>query len=230
MCFKRFFADASHQLRTPLTSIIGFTELLMRGAINDQETMQRVLKRLKSESDRMASLINSLITLARLNDMQLKRESVDLISLSSDAIKQVRSRANDDRALSLTIATQDRFDLQADRERLKQLLFILLDNALKYGRPAPDGAVVLKLERHEQTIIIRVIDNGPGIESEDFKHIFDTFYRGRAVNSSTIIGSGLGLTIASTIVQAHNGTISANSQPGGGTEFKVVLPLAQGQI
>src|SRR5437016_10390438 len=122
--FRRFFSDASHQLRTPLTSIRGFTELLMRGAKDDAEMSERILTRMKHENERMTNLINDLLTLARLHDKRpLKLKYIDLIELAIESIEQTRAHANDDRQISLDIATNTRLGLQADRERIKQLLF-----------------------------------------------------------------------------------------------------------
>ncbi|SRR5579883_1363895 len=225
--FQRFFSDASHQLRTPLTSIRGFTELLLRGARDEPETAQRILTRMKNEGERMTNLINDLLTLSRLDDKHpLKLQYIDLLELAVESIEQTRARANDERKIQLTIATQERLGLKADKERIKQLLFILLDNALKYGRPAPDGVITLQLDRQQGMIVITVQDNGEGIARDDLGHIFEAFYRGRhrAVGSSTAIGAGLGLTIAARIAHTHNGDISVYSEPGKGTEFKVTLP------
>lgn len=226
--FHRFFSDASHQLRTPLTSIRGFTELLMRGAKDDPETAQRILSRMKNEAERMTNLINDLLTLSRLDDRHpLKLKYIDLVELAVEGIEQTRKRANDDRKISLVLATEERLGLQADQDRMKQLLFILLDNALKYGRPDTDGIITLKLDKQYSHVIIQVLDNGEGIAQEDLEHIFDAFYRGRhrsSPSSSITVGTGLGLTIASAITRAHNGTITVCSDPDSGTEFKVTLP------
>ncbi|GHO89889.1 hypothetical protein KSZ_78950 [Dictyobacter formicarum] len=228
--FRQFFSDASHQLRTPLTSIRGFTELLMRGAKDDPETSQRILKRMKNESERMTLLINDLLTLARLDDTHpLKLQYIDMIDMAVQSIEQTKSRASDEHKIRLQLISSDKLGVQADKERIKQLLFILLDNALKYGRPAPQGEITLKLDKQQGQVMISVIDNGEGIASEDLEHIFEEFYRGRHRSSANtiapIIGTGLGLTIASAIVRAHNGAITACSEPGN-TEFKVLLPCA----
>lgn len=227
--FRRFFSDASHQLRTPLTSLRGFTEILLRGVNKDDpEAMQRVLQRMRSEAERMTRLINDLLTLARLDDTRaLKIQYTDLVELGQERIEQAKLLANDSRTITLVVNTEGGLAVQADRERLKHLLFLLLDNALKYGRPAPDGIITLELERRNEEAIIRVIDNGEGIVEEELKHIFDAFYRGshrHAVISNT--GSGLGLAIASSIVRVHNGSITATSKPEEGTTFTVVLPSA----
>ncbi len=227
--FHQFFSDASHQLRTPLTSIRGFTDLLIRGAKDDPETSQRLLKRMKNESERMTLLINDLLTLARLDDTHpMKMQYIDLIDLVVENIEQTKARANDERPIRLQLAASDKLGVQANRERMKQLLFILLDNALKYGRPAPDGQITLKLAKQQDQVTLSVIDNGDGIANDDLGHIFEAFYRGRhrsSSNSTSIIGTGLGLTIASSIVRAHNGAITVDSEFGN-TEFKVLLPSA----
>ncbi len=231
--FTRFFTDASHQLRTPLTSIRGFTEVLMRGAKDDPDTAQRVLKRMKNEAERMTALINDMLTVARLDDTQLlKKQYVDLVEITNDSIEHIKTRANAERTILLDINTQETYGLQADKERLKQLLFILLDNALKYGRQAPDGQITLQLSKQGNLAIIQVIDNGEGITSKDMEHIFDAFYRGMPRTSSPIngappVGVGLGLTIAAAIVRAHDGTITAISEPGKGSTFSVALPCLE---
>jgi two-component system OmpR family sensor kinase len=223
---QRFFSDASHQLRTPLTSICGFTELLMRGAKDDAEISARILERMKNENERMTHLINDLLTLARLDNKNLlKLQYIDLIEIATESLEQTRARVNDDRQISLDIGTNARLGLQADRERIKQLLFILLDNALKYGQSGPNGTVTLQLNKQDGEVTMLVKDNGTGIASEDLEHIFDAFYRGRHHALVTpSVGTGLGLTIASAIVRAHNGTLTACSSAEQGTEFKVILP------
>jgi two-component system OmpR family sensor kinase len=226
--FRRFVSDASHQLRTPLTSIRGFTELLLRGLKDDAEMVPRILKRMKGETERMTNLIADLLTIARLDDAHpLRLKYCDLVELAVTSVEQTRSRANDERKISLIVAVNERLGFQGDRERMKQLLFILLDNALKYGRPAPDGTITVKLDKRSGQVEIMVIDNGEGIAREDVEHIFDAFYRGRHRSTPAItVGSGLGLTIASAITRAHNGVITVYSEPGKGTEFKVTLPSA----
>lgn len=226
--FQRFFSDASHQLRTPLTSIRGFTEVLMRGAKDDPDTAQRVLKRMRNEAERMTMLLNDMLTLARLNDSQpLKLQYIDLVDLARDGVEQARVQANDERTITFTSSSLSTLGIQADKERIKQLIFILLDNAIKHGRPAPDGCVDLQLTKENDTAIIRVIDNGEGIAKEDLDHIFDSYYRVQRRQPSSLngnVGAGLGLTIASAIVSAHKGTITVQSELHKGTEFTVVLP------
>ena len=234
--FRRFFSDASHQLRTPLTSLRGFTEVLMRGAKDDPEMSARVLKLMKSEAERMTFLINDLLTMARLDDSRpSKKEYIDLLAVATEEIQKTRLRSKDSRPIALSILTEQRLGLKGDPERIQQLFFVLLDNAIKYGRPAPEGSITIQLDREGNNSIVRVIDNGQGIASNDLAHIFDAFYRGQQKRStstseppaSPVIGTGLGLTIAVAVVRAHNGTISVYSEPGKGTTFTVKLPCAE---
>lgn len=226
--FRRFFTDASHQLRTPLTSLRGFTEVLMRVGHDEPETMQRVLKRMKSEAERMTLLINDLLMLARLDDTRLfKTQYTDLVELANERIGQIKLKATDDRVISLVLSTEKELGVQGDRERLKQLLFILLDNALKYGQSAPDGSITLQLDRQNGHAIVRVINNGEGIAAEDISHIFEAFYRGKyRTTTQTVMGAGLGLTIAERIVHLHKGLITVASSEAEGTVFTVTLPCA----
>ncbi len=227
--FRRFFSDASHQLRTPLTSLRGFTEVLLRGAKDDPETASRILKMMKGEAERMTLLINDLLTLARLDSSHpVKLHYVDIVAIAKEELEKTRLRANDERTISLSLLTQQPLGVQGDAERLKQLLFVLLDNALKYGRTAPDGLIKLQLDCKDGFVLISVIDNGEGISENDLSHVFDAFYRGQHTTSTqsgtNSTGTGLGLTIASAVVRAHQGTISVYSEPDQGTTFLVSLP------
>ena len=233
--FRRFFSDASHQLRTPLTSLRGFTEVLMRGAKDDPEMSLRVLKLMKGEAERMTFLINDLLTMARLDDSRpIKKEYIDLLAIAAEEIEKTRIHSKDNRPITLSILTEQRLGLKGDPESIHQLFFVLLDNAIKYGRPAPEGTITVQLDREGDNSIVRVIDNGEGIASNDLAHIFDAFYRGQHKHSSIangtptspIIGTGLGLTIAVAVVRTHHGTISVYSEPGEGTTFTVKLPCA----
>jgi two-component system OmpR family sensor kinase len=183
---------------------------------------------MKSEAERMTYLINNFLTLARLDDRTpLKTHYVDLIALATERIEQIKTVTSDGPMISLEIKTNESLGVQADEERLKQLLFILLDNAVKYARPAPDGKITLQLDRQHEYAIIEVIDNGEGIAEDDLVHIFDSFYRGRYRKSSNgTTGAGLGLAIAQAIVRAHHGSISVQSELNKGTVFKVELPSA----
>ena len=228
--FRRFISDASHQLRTPLTSIRGFTEVLMRGAKDDPETALRVLKLIKSEAERMTRLINDLLLLARLDEAQnLEKQVIDLVSLALEGVERAKELATDGRKIGIYFSTHERLNIQANADQLKQVLHILFDNAIKYGRPAPDGWIRLQLDCQDGYAIIQVIDNGKGIHPDDLPYIFERFYRGEHMSTyaspwKVPQGTGLGLSIARAIALAHEGTITVASTPEIETIFTVKIP------
>ena len=228
--FRRFISDASHQLRTPLTSIRGFTEVLMRGAKDDPETALRVLKLIKSEAERMTRLINDLLLLARLDEAQnLEKQVIDLVNLALEGVERAKELATDGRKIGIYFSTHERLNIQANADQLKQVLHILFDNAIKYGRPAPDGWIRLQLDCQDGYAIIQVIDNGKGIHPDDLPYIFERFYRGEHMSTyaspwKVPQGTGLGLSIARAIALAHEGTITVASTPEKETIFTVKIP------
>jgi signal transduction histidine kinase len=254
---RQFIADASHELRTPLTAIRGYSDVLLRGAAKDDPAAaEQVLLATRREAERMSRLLNDLLTLARLDEGRpLERQPIDLIALAGEAVDQARMLAGQ-RDVALTTDGGGRLILPVDPDRLKQVLLILLDNALKYGRPEPEGWVRVRVGRSDRAAVVSVTDNGRGIDPEDLPHIFDRFYRGeraarqRRITGSQVAsrpaepparpadeshgandassrgptGSGLGLSIARAIVQAHSGTLTVESTLGLGTTFTVALP------
>jgi len=231
---RRFVSNASHQLRTPLTSLRGFTEVLMHAAKDSPEAAQRVLKLMKNETERMTRLVNDMLTLARLDEGSLlqRDQQVDLVAIAIEGVEEAKVLDGDERRVSLELATEERLVLRGDTDRLKQVLFILVDNALKYSRPAPEGWILLRLDKQDDSAIMQVIDNGRGIAPEDLPHIFERFYRGEHSfdtserDKATPVGGGLGLAIAKGIVDAHEGDIAVRSEINKGTVFMVTLPCA----
>lgn len=252
---RMFIADASHELRTPLTAIRGYLDLLNIGAIDDPATARSSLQAARNEADRMSRLLNDLLTLARLDiGRPVQREPLDIVALAGEAVDQARILAGE-RSVTLQTDGHGPLMVRGDHDRLKQVLLALLDNALKYGRPAPEGWVHVHVGRNAQEAFIAIEDNGRGIASEDLAHIFDRFYRGeRAERKRRVVaaraaqqsadfgatippapdqntpivassGSGLGLAIARAIVRAHGGEIRVQSQPNVGTVFTIRLPL-----
>nr|HET6903363.1 HAMP domain-containing sensor histidine kinase [Ktedonobacteraceae bacterium] len=230
--FRRLFSDASHQLRTPLTSLRGFTEILLRGAKDDPETSQRILKLMKNEAERMTRLVNDLLMLTRLDDStELETELIDLVDVAIEGVEHARVLATDGREVTIYFATQERLGVRANGDRLKQVIHILCDNAIKYGRPAPDGWIRLRLDQQNGHAVVQVIDNGKGVHPDDLPKVFDRFYRGEHMpiydpSAALPPGTGLGLSIAQAIVYAHQGQITVTSSPDVETIFTVRLPCA----
>jgi signal transduction histidine kinase len=228
---RRFVSDASHELRTPITSLRGFTEVLIRGAKDDPATAQRVLNLMKNEAERMTDLVNDLLTLARLDEGQFPEpEDLDLIDVAVAALQQIRKQASPDCKLRLELTTHERLRIRASGEQIKQMLLILLDNAVKYGCAGEQKKVLLLLDKKSQRALIQVIDYGAGIVPEDLPHVFDRFYRGQNAHNSArtpVPGTGLGLPIAMAIAQAYTGTLTVCSEPNQETIFTASFPCIE---
>lgn len=238
---KRFVADASHELRAPVTSIRCNLDLLARISDLPAEEKAAVLTDARLEAERMGRLVNNLLTLARADEIASTREEkrsaiaaisaasgklalVDLDTLLLEVFRQYRETGQQDRPrLLLQHITPARIYGQPDQ--LKQVIVALVDNALKYT-PAR-GTVELALTIEQQSAILKVSDTGIGIAAEDLPHIFERFYRASHANPHEPGGSGLGLAIAWSITQEHHGHIDVDSTPGQGSTFLVHLPCAR---
>ena len=226
--FRRLFSDASHQLRTPLTSLRGFTEVLIRNPNNDVETRQRVLRLMKIEAERMTRLVNDLLMLSRLDgDDPVQTQMIDLVDIAVESVEQTKVLTTDGRKISLFLMTNEHLNVQANPDKIKQALHILLENSLNYGRPAPEGWIHLCIDKQNGDALLQVIDNGKGIDERDLPYIFDRFYRGKYMPTYDAIppqGAGLGLSIAQAILHAHHGEIIVRSEPDKETVFTLRIP------
>ncbi|MCI0489726.1 MAG: ATP-binding protein [Blastocatellia bacterium] len=222
---RRFTADASHELKTPLAILRGDIEVALRRDREPEEYI-RVLSSSLEEIARLTKLTDDLLTLARSDagEQMLELEPLELDELASEAHSYLQPLASSlNVALDYEPSASPVF-VEGDRKRLKQLLVNLLDNAIKYT-PA-GGSVRLKLAVEDSSVIIEVSDTGRGIPVSALPHIFDRFYRQSDPMDSRVTGFGLGLAISKWIVEAHGGTIEALSEPGQGSRFSVRLPLA----
>lgn len=218
---RRFVADASHELRTPLTTIRGNVDLLRRMGVTDVSTQAEALADIAGEAERMSRMINDLLTLARADaGQEVKREPLQIAGLLQEVARQaplLGQAAFTATGLEALVGRQ----VMGNRDYLKQLFFILLDNAFKYT-PA-GGRVDLVISVEAGNLVVRVRDTGSGIDPGDLEHIFDRFYRADATRSDG--GTGLGLAIARWIVEQHQGEIKVASRVGEGSTFTVILPL-----
>ena len=220
---QRFVADVSHELRTPLTAIRGNLDLLKRYGM-DEMSMEAV----ESETDRMARMVNDLLLLARADygGLTLDVEPLDLDTIVIEAHQQTQVLVKD-RDLTVTLQRFEPVRISGNADRMKQLLLNLLSNAIKF---TPNGGrIMLSLYAENQQAVLQVQDTGIGMSEDDLKHIFDRFYqadlsRVRGVQNAE--SSGLGLSIVKWIVEAHNGTITVESELEKGTTFTVRFPMA----
>ncbi|MBI4336318.1 MAG: HAMP domain-containing histidine kinase [Chloroflexi bacterium] len=219
---QRFTADASHELRAPLTAIRGNLDLLDRIRDMPEGERREALAQVRREVERLSRLVNDLLALARADAGQaLVIRQVELDALLVDAHRQARSIA---KGVSVRLGHLEPALVQGDEDRLKELLVILLDNALRY---TPEGgSVTLSLNHEPPWVTVCVEDTGIGIEQKDLPHIFDRFWRADRARSRDSGGTGLGLAIAKWIVEQHGGEVLVASGPGQGTRFSVRLPAA----
>lgn len=219
---QRFVSDASHEIRTPLAVIQSRTDLLFQEPNATIEEKAVDISIISKEVRRLNKLVNSLLTLTRSdsNQMELKKESFFLDKLVSVIMEQYEDIAAFQEK-KITCYIPDQVAFLGDQERIHQLLVILIDNALKFT--SEGGEIRLSCVKNAASIVLAVEDNGIGISKEDIPKIFDRFYqveRSREANE----GSGLGLSIAKWIVEAHQGTIKVTSEPNKKTRFEVIFP------
>jgi heavy metal sensor kinase len=220
---RRFVADASHELRTPVTVVRSMTEVALSQPGSSEDYMG-VLREVNAEAERLGRLINDLLALARADERQAQFEvdSVRLDLLAIDTVESLESLAIE-RDITLSFQTAEPVTVRGDAARLIQVIISLVDNALTYTNAG--GRVTVSVEIHDATAYLIVSDTGIGIAQEDIGHIFERFYRADPARSRAAGGCGLGLALVEWIVHAHRGKVTVESQVGRGSTFTVVLPL-----
>ncbi len=221
---KDFVANVSHELRTPVASIKGYAETLLDGAIKDKKNAEDFLKIILSDADRLASLINDLLELSRIESgkMQLSIKDCPVKPVCDQVFNLVKKQA-EIKSLSLSLELPEKLSpVRADQEKFAQVLLNLIDNAIKYTLPG--GSIRLSAEETKEEVKITVADTGIGIPQEDLSRIFERFYRVDKARSRELGGTGLGLSIVKHIVQAHGGSISVESELEKGSSFSLFLP------
>jgi two-component system, OmpR family, sensor kinase len=220
---RRFVADASPELRTPLTSIRGFAELYRQGAVSEPAELDRAMRRVEDEAARMGLLVEDLLLLARLDQQRpLQREPVDLLDLARDAVHDA-SVIDPQRSVMLEVMGGAPPVVIGDDARLRQVFGNLVSNALTH---TPAGTpVVVRVGTVGAEAVVEVVDRGPGLSAEQAARAFERFYRADASRTRAHGGSGLGLSIVAALVAAHGGRVDLDTSPGAGATFRVRLPL-----
>ncbi|WP_160726089.1 sensor histidine kinase [Bacillus sp. USDA818B3_A] len=215
----QFVSDASHELKTPLTVIKSYANLLRRQGIENKDIAEEAIHAIHTEATRIQKMTDTFLDLANLeNENVLEINKIDLVSLSENTIKQLKEVHK--RELLLRFKKKP-ITIYADELKIKQVMIILIDNAIKYS----NEKIEVLLDKQEHHAMIQIIDNGIGIPENELDHIFERFYRVDKARSRETGGSGLGLHIAKRIIKLHKGDIKIISKEGLGTTVELVLPI-----
>jgi two-component system OmpR family sensor kinase len=217
---RQFVADASHELRTPVTTIRGYAELYRAGGLRGEGELDEALRRTEQEAVRMGSLVDDLLQLARLDEGRpLERAPVDLAQVARDAVRDARA-VEPSRPIEAVV---EPVTVLADEDRLRQVVANLVGNALVHT--SPETPILLGVSRRGDDAVLEVVDRGPGMDEQTATRAFERFYRADPSRSRRRGGSGLGLSIVQAVVGAHGGTVELSSRVGAGTTVRVILPL-----
>lgn len=223
---QEFVANVSHELRTPISSIKGYAETLLEGAIDDQDNARDFLNIIYQDSQRLAALIDDLLDLSKIESGKLKmvflNYPANALIIKCAAVMENQAKA---KAITIKLEIPDNLaQIKVDETRFSQVMINLLDNAVKY---TPEkGTVSISARPEGNYLQIDISDTGIGIPEQDIPRIFERFYRVDKVRSRELGGTGLGLSIVKHIVQAHGGQVWVKSEPGHGSTFSFTIPLA----
>ena len=219
-----FVSNVTHELKTPLTSIRGFVETLRNGAIYDTSVAPLFLDIIDIEAERLTMLINDILQLSEIENAKSDTniEEHDLTGIIAEVLSILAPEA-DKKGVTLRADAAAKIIVKVNRNRIKQMLINLIENAIKYNKE--NGNVLIKAVKSEGSLAVSVEDTGIGIEEEHLSRIFERFYRVDKGRSRSMGGTGLGLSIVKHIVNLYDGNISVESEPGKGTKFTVQLPL-----
>lgn len=227
---KEFVANVSHELKTPVFAAQGFIHTLLDGAMDDKEVRHKFLEKAAKSLDDLDVLVHDLLTISQMEsgDIKMHYEKFDVQQLTAEVFEQLEEKAQVKR---IRLKFDKKFDTPviayADPYRITQVLNNLIENAIKYGRE--EGKVIVSFDTDKDHLMISVRDDGPGIEPEHLKRIFERFYRIEKSRSKDKGGTGLGLAIVKHIIEAHKSKVSVTSKMGKGTTFTFRLEKADNQ-
>lgn len=226
---REFIGNVSHELKTPLFTVQGYIETLLAGALNDEKIREKYLERANKGVERLIYIIKDLdmITKLEVGELNLEKETFDIVDLIENVFELLEMKASKN-IISLTFNKkyQKSIWVKADKDRIQQVLSNLIVNSIKYGRNK--GTTELSIENLIMNkVLIRVTDNGEGINNDEIPRLFERFYRVDKSGSREQGGSGLGLSIVKHILDAHNEKIYVESQIGIGSEFSFTLEKAE---
>jgi two-component system phosphate regulon sensor histidine kinase PhoR len=222
---RDFVANVSHELKTPITSIKGFVETLLAGALNEPENAEKFLRIIALQTDRLNEIIDDLLSLSRI-EQGAERHQIAFARGNLKEMLQAAGQVCEAKAapknIGIEVACPDALRANFNAPLLEQALVNLLDNAIKFS-PA-NSSVRMEAGIAGSEIVIRVMDQGGGIPPEHLDRIFERFYRVDAGRSREVGGTGLGLAIVKHIAQAHRGRVTVSSTPGQGSTFSIMIP------
>ena len=226
---REFMGNVAHELKTPLFTVQGYILTLLDGAMKDKSVRKKYLQRANKAVERLIYIVKDLdmITKIEMGGLTLERESFNIIELIQNAFDLLEMKAQS-KELSLVFDKEykDSIMVYADRERVQQVLTNLIDNSIKYGKTSGTTEVAVD-HLNNSRCLVRVTDNGEGVEQKHLGRLFERFYRVDKSGSRTVGGSGLGLAIVKHLIEAHNEKIYVESQFGVGSEFSFTLEYAK---
>jgi two-component system phosphate regulon sensor histidine kinase PhoR len=219
---SEFIANVSHELRTPIFAIQGYIETLLNGAINDPNVNRNFLEKAAHHTDNLNNLLNDLINISMIEsgEMQMSFRYFDLAPYLHSIVDEMRNLAEEKNIKLSLNEVRDGLQVFGDKERLRQVLINLIQNAIKYTEI---GSVEISVEEEKKFVTIKVKDTGIGIPEDQLSRIFERFYRVDKARSRAVGGTGLGLSIVKHIIEAHDSKIEVRSKVGVGSEFSFKL-------
>jgi signal transduction histidine kinase len=224
---SEFVSNVSHELKTPLALIRMFGETLDSGIVTDEEKRRKFYSIIRKESERLTHLINNVLDFSRMEAgvKEYNLRETDLVEVVRNSLDSYKFQISDNGFNIESDLPDESIKLRIDRDAVSQVLLNLLNNAVKYSDK--EKYIGVKVSKNSDFAMISVTDHGAGISKEDLKKVFDKFFRVSTVKAKEVPGSGLGLTLAKHIVEAHGGTIEVESEIGKGSTFRIMLPMAE---